>query len=53
MIIFYTDMFRHQKQFEKIFTLPEAHYAVIKKKIFIKNYWKIKVGNKKFLKQNN
>ena len=38
---------------KKIFSLPEAHYAVIKnRKIYIKNYWKIKIGNKKYSKKN-
>jgi len=36
---------------KKIFSLPEAHYAVIKKsKISIKNYWKIKPKNYKYSK---
>ena len=36
---------------KKIFSLPEAHYAVIKNEnISIKNYWRIKIGSKKFSK---
>ena len=36
---------------KKIFILPEAHYAVIKKgEMSIKNYWKVKISNKKISK---